>query len=463
MITLSLADIVIILAFFVVSTMIGILGARGTGSKKRDYLLSGGKIGLTLFVMTNVSTWYGGILGVGEYSFRYGLASWFTQGLPYYIFAVAFAFLFTKKIKAKDFYSIPDAISHTYGSRVARTASVLIFFLVSPAPYLLMVAYLLMVIFQIPLYAGLILSFFISAAYLFKGGYKADVLTDAFFFIIMFSGFAVFLFILVSNFGGLDFLMENLPVQHLELTGGMPLPVILVWWFVALWTFADPGFYQRVGGAVSWRVARKGIIISVFFWFIFDILTNGVGLYGRAVMPGLKQPVLTFPLLAEKVLSSGLKGFFIIALLATILSTLNSFLFLSAVTFGNDLFPAKNGSDNEKNTISRVKIGLIVSGVFAIALCLYIPSVIEIWYTVGSICIPGIILLIFSSYFPGFRINKAFAIIELTGATIISLGWHLLRQYGILTAFLNNVEPMITGLIFAVIIHLAGMKQKIRT
>ncbi len=99
-----------------------------------------GKIGLFLFILTNVSTWYGGILGVGEFTYRYGLVSWFTQGLPYYFFAFLFALFFAGKIRNAGLFTIPDRITGIYGKREGLISAILIFILVSPAPYLLMAA-----------------------------------------------------------------------------------------------------------------------------------------------------------------------------------------------------------------------------------------------------------------------------------------------------------------------------------
>lgn len=462
MISLSVVDIIIIVSFFFLTTALGVIFSGREKKSKNEFLLSGGKVGLILFVMTNVSTWYGGILGVGEYSFRYGLASWFTQGLPYYIFAGIFAFLMTGKIKSKTFYSIPEAINETYGVGASRMASLLIFILVTPAPYLLMVAYLLKVVFQLPLIYGLLFSFVLSALYLFKGGYKSDLITDAVFFVIMFLGFAIFLIILYLKYGGVSFLYGKLPEAHLTLSGGLPLPVIIVWWLVSLWTFADPGFYQRTTAAKNVKVARDGILISILFWFLFDFLTNVVGLFSKALLTELKEPVLAFPLLAEKELGSGMKALFLIALFSTILSTLNSFLFLSGLTFGNDILSDGNRSGNETQTVNRVKAGILLSGFFSIILAISIPSVIEIWYTVGSICIPGIIFLIFSSYFPRFKVRKFYSYIELIGAPAVSLLWYLGRETMLNSSFLVIIEPMLAGMGFSLLVHIAGLARKKR-
>ena len=41
-----------------------------------DYLVAGRRLTLPAFVATLVATWYGGILGIGEYTWRYGVSNW---------------------------------------------------------------------------------------------------------------------------------------------------------------------------------------------------------------------------------------------------------------------------------------------------------------------------------------------------------------------------------------------------
>ena len=115
MISFNSIDITIIILFFGIVLLIGFVSGRRTIGEADDYLLSGRKVGLFLFILTNVSTWYGGILGVGEFTYRYGIASWFTQGFPYYIFAFLFALFFAKKIRSASLFTIPDKITESYG------------------------------------------------------------------------------------------------------------------------------------------------------------------------------------------------------------------------------------------------------------------------------------------------------------------------------------------------------------
>ena len=457
MISFSPLDIFIIILFFVSVLTIGFYSGRKLGIEADDYLLSGRKVGLFLFILTNVSTWYGGILGVGEFTYRYGLVSWFTQGFPYYVFAFLFAIFFAKKIREASLFTVPDKLIEIYGKKAGLISAVLVFVLVSPAPYLLMTGSLIKLIFGTGIILSLLIGLILSIAYLFKGGFKSNIYADALQFFVMFIGFIVILIFSDEKFGGLSFLQSNLPANHLKLTGDASPAFIIVWFLIALWTFADPGFHQRSYAAKTGSVAVNGILISIIFWALFDFLTTSTGLYSRAVLQNISQPVLSFPLLAENVLGPGFKGLFYAALFATIMSTLNSFLFLSATTIGRDFIFRLRKNPEEKYLKKYIVIGLILSGILSILLAYFIPSVIEIWYTIGSLCIPGIILPIISAYYPRFRVSKKIILIEIAAAVISSSLWFILRNEIAMTGFLNDIEPMLVGLSVAVLTHLNGL------
>jgi len=458
MVSFSFLDIAIIILFFLLILVIGLIPSREKAGDASEYLLSGRKVGLWLFVLTNVSTWYGGILGIGEFTYRSGLLSWFTQGLPYYIFAIIFAFFFAEKVRNASLFTIPDKIELTYGKKAGVISSFLIFILVSPAPYVLMIGNLIQLVFGINLLLSLIIAAFFSSIYLMKGGYKSDLYTDAVQFFVMFIGFILIVVISFLKVGDINFLKNNLPSTHLKLTGDTSIIYVIVWFLIALWTFADPGFHQRCYAAKDGKTAKYGILISVLFWFLFDFLTTSTGLFSRALLPNLENPVLSFPLYAEKVLSTGLKGIFYAALFATIISTSNSFLFLSGTTFGRD-FIYKLKKEKRGNKIPLyTRSGIIVSAVLSIILAYNIQSVISLWYLIGSICIPGIIILIFGAYYEKFRVSENYAIAELILGVITSIIWFFIKQ-NIEIKFFSEIEPMIVGLITTLIIHLIGMKN----
>ena len=457
MVSFSSADLIIIILFFVSVISVGFITGRKSKNDAEDYLLSGRKVGLFLFILTNVATWYGGILGVGEFVYRYGIVSWFTQGFPYYIFAFLFAIFFAKKIREASLFTIPDKLNLVYGKKVGMASAVLVFALVSPAPYLLMTGSLISLIFDTNIFIGLLLGLALSIIYLFKGGFRSDLYTDVIQFFVMFIGFILIIIFSYTSLGGFSYLQSNLPKEHLNLTGNASPTFIVVWFLIALWTFADPGFHQRCYAAKSGSVAVKGIIISILFWLLFDALTTTTGLYARAFIPNLSNPSLSYPLLAEAILPSGIKGIFYAALFATIMSTLNSFLFLSATTISRDFFFKLSQKPDDKKLKVFAIYGLLISGAISVLLAYSIPSVIEIWYTIGSICIPGIIIPVVSSYYTKLKIDNKLVLLEMIISLLAGLIWFVIRQAFKEVFLLQDLEPMLVGLGLSVLIHTYGL------
>ncbi|MEK6551901.1 MAG: hypothetical protein AABZ54_00435, partial [Bacteroidota bacterium] len=62
MISFSSLDFIIISVFFAILFLIGFLPKKEQKGNSSEYLLAGRNVGLFLFIMTNVSTWYGVLL-----------------------------------------------------------------------------------------------------------------------------------------------------------------------------------------------------------------------------------------------------------------------------------------------------------------------------------------------------------------------------------------------------------------
>ena len=449
MVTLTLIDQVLIVAYFAGVLLIGFLSTK-RGADATDFLLAGRSLTLPVFVMTLVSTWYGGILGVGEFSYRYGISNWVIQGVPYYIFALIFAFLLAKRIRASNLLTIPDKLHHAYDLNTAVLGSFLTFILMTPAPYILMLALLLQLVTGWGLVACVLVGTVTTIAYLFFGGFRADVHTDVFEFLLMFIGFGVILPFAWMKYGGLEFIQHNVPPLHLTWNGGNSMQFVLVWFFIALWTLVDPSFHQRCYAAKSGEVARKGILISIIFWLMFDAMTATAGLYARAALPALGQPINAYPLLAEVVLPPVAKGLFYIGMLATIMSTLNTLAFVSATTIGRDIVWRIRGRQRDISDNRYTRWGLAATAGLSIALALMIPSVIKLWYTIGSVIIPGLLIPLVTSYFDDWKAPARYAFASMLLGWLTSLIWLMIgwtQQIGADEFYPLGIEPMYPGLL----------------
>jgi solute:Na+ symporter, SSS family len=450
---LSYIDSALIVLYFAAVVFIGYRASRKRKSDADDFLLAGRSLTLPIFVATLVSTWYGGILGVGEYSYSFGISNWVVFGVPYYIFALVFALFLAKKIRATNLITIPDRLEQAYDKRTAIAGGILTFFLVTPAAYVLMLGILAQLIFGIDLTLCIIITTFLTVVYLYHGGFRSDVWANVFEFVMMFLGFALIVFFSYSKFGGMEYIRNHVPPLHLTWNGGKSMQFIAVWFFIALWTLVDPAFHQRCYAAKDETTAQRGIFVSILFWLVFDFMTSAAGLYARATLPSLKEPMYSYPLLAEVTLPVVAKGMFYIGMLATIMSTLSSLTLISAITLGKDIVGRWKNAANDSDVVPRwTKIGLVVSAIFSVALAIAVPSVVKIWYTIGTCIIPGLLVPVLACYFDRLKISAVYAFGAMVNGWFIStaslISGHLFPHYGI-PAYWFGVEPMYPGLFVA--------------
>lgn len=402
------------LALFAYASIVllwGLYNKKKSGSNNcaESYFLDGRRLSLPIFVATLVSTWYGGILGVGEFGYRYGISQWLLLGAPYYIFAIIFAWILVPIVRKSQSISLVDYAHETLGKSSGNLVGAGVFLLTSPAPYLWMLVAILQLF--LPLPAGIILFGVVifSMCYLLGGHFFTIWSSNTLDFILMFSGFLVLVPFCVRTYGGFEFLNTALPESHFDALGNMNWGAVAVWWLMGAWTLVDPGFHQRVRAAQSPTTARRGILVAILFWMLFDFLTLSSALYARAVLPNLKNPAQAYPMLGAQTLPDGLFGLFIVSLLATVLSTFNSFSFMAAQTLGQDLIMRIKPMRTELLQAICIALTLFMAS----ALVFLVPSAVDMWYILAATFLPALLFALAAAcgYVPQFFITYSSACI----------------------------------------------------
>ncbi len=454
---MAVIDYIIILAYLAALIVLGILRRQKGDESPGSFILGGRMLTLPAFVATLVSSWYGGILGIGEYSYLYGISTWLVFGVPYYIAALLFALFLAKRARQAEVLTIPDRLEAVYGRPTAVAGSVILFFMTLPAAYILMLSVLLQILFGWPLWVGAVLGTGFSVFYVHLGGFKAVVRTDLLQFGLMFAGFIVLFVFVVIDYGGFSFISSSVPETHLTWHGGNSGWYIAVWYVIALGTLIEPAFYQRCYAAKSPSVARNGILVSILFWIVFDFLTTSCGLYARALLPELNNPIASFPALAELVLPVGLLGLFALALLATVMSTIDSYAFLAASTFSRDIVWRIFKIPENKITY-YTRIGLILSAGMALIAALFFESVVDIWHDFGSVGTPALLVPLFFAFNGKRKMRPSAALWSIIISGSVSLAWLLSGKMSADGIYWLGLEPIFPGLLISVLFYVMGKK-----
>ena len=435
---LGTTDQILVAVYLAVVAALGVLVKSPESSK--EYIFASRKLTLPAFVMTLVSTWYGGILEIGRFSYINGASTILIFGFFYYIAAAFYAYALVPKIADGDFKTIPEAIESRFGWRAALVSAVIVLFVASPAPYIKILSTILGFLYGIDMIHGIIICTGFSVIYTIRGGFSSVLRTDALQFVLMYSGFIGILIFLYTKHEGYKFLSSKLSKDMLSFPGSMEWSYIIAWGFIALVTFIDPNFYQRTFAGQSVKTVRRGILLSVSLWFIFDLVSISVGLYAAALIPPTDLTHSPYLDLVSISLPPVAQGIFVISMLSVVMSTIDSFILISGFTLGRNILPRLLGQSGETKLL-HVKYGIVFSGLISMILATFFKNAIDIWYVTGSFAVSALLVPLLSSLY---QVNIKNPLALMLVPLSVTLLWFLFGGDGI--------DPMYPGVLVSVIL-----------
>lgn len=429
--------------FAVVGLFAAGLLALGFSARLRDssviqYLAAGRKLSLPAFVATLVSTWYGGILGIGESVAAFGLGTWVLMGLPYYVFGVIYAVRLAPRVREGEQISIPERFEARFGRGSALAGASLLFLLAVPAAHVLMLGVLIRTVLPVDILPAVLVAAAIGTAFLWRGGLLADVRVAMLAFVAMYVGFLA-----IDGWS----LINRPPADAFASLKGTPLwtwdggqgPLFVASFFIlGAWTLVDPGFHQRVASAATPSVGRRGVLVSVGFWMLFDLLSITAGLYAAVSLPEVLgsasslDRLSAMPRFGMEVLPPGLRAVFFCGMLGTILSAMVGYALISGATAGREIAARLFGVEDESEVRHWSKLGIAAAFVLAIAVGLSLESVVSLWYSWAGAVVGALLIPLWASYSePGrFRASPAAMTASMVLAAACALG---LLVYGLRT------------------------------
>ncbi len=457
---LSLADWVIFIAVLLLtigSVWYGHLKARRQKVETQsplELLLMGRRLTLPLFVTSLVATWYGGIFGVTALTFERGVFNFLTQGVFWYGTYLIFALFLVERVRKINATGLADLAGQLFGERARKLTAVLALANLLPIGYVAGLGHFLGPLFGIEWWLASFYGLLFLYAYGLWGGLRAVVYPDFIQCIVMILAVWSLVFVCWREFGGFDFLAAQLPQTHWDPTGGNDWSALFIWGAIALGTLVDPNFHQRVQAAKDLKTAKRGLYIATFVWVIFDIATTLGGLYARALLPSVRAEEAYLTLGLQQ-LPAGLRGLFLAGILATILSTLDSYLFTAGASLSNDLL--------KKESKRWLKGGMLLCGLAAWLLApLFDGNIIVVWKTLGGMISATLLpALLWGLWKPGTLSEKGFltsvvpGIVSMTLFSVVNSYW----PTG-LDEFYAGLVGAILGLIFSLMQRASVVAQE---
>ncbi|MGE3809210.1 MAG: SLC5 family protein, partial [Gemmataceae bacterium] len=334
-----------------------------------DYFLAGKQLPWWAIGLSLVATDIGGvdIIGVGGAAFSHGLAVANFEWIGCVPAMIVAAFLFIPHFWRTGIYTIPEFLERRFNVQVRSVLALcwLAFMACNLGVMLLASGKLLAVLIHWEQTTCIIVTAVLVGIYTVAGGLAAVVYTDAVQCVVMIAGCLLVVVFGVVDAGGVGPLRDQInaaeqvrraqadqpaateTLEHTDLVlpvdtpSPFPWPGILFGLAMVLspaYWIGNPAIVQRAMGARTEFEAKASYVWGALLKNLIPVIIVLPGLIAVARLPGLQDSDLAIPQLVAVLLPAGLRGVFLAAFLAALMSSIDSYLNSAATILSQDLY-----------------------------------------------------------------------------------------------------------------------------
>ena len=354
-----------------------------------SYYLGNRSLPWSLIVGTLVASWYGGVGTVGsvEYAAIYGLSAWAVWSIAAHIGRMPLALWVGPKIHIRTNITVPDLLESFYGKHVAILGALLMFVYCAQLGEITAMGTIGQVAWGLEKETIGFILVFIVVIITVLGGFMGVAITDMILFFCMVIGLTMVMpgqFENIGGFAGITEALKSSP-ELMHPTKGMSTMKALMLIVYSFGAYSDPTFYQRFSAADSPKVGRRALLTCFSLWICFDLVLVITGLIVRATYPEM-APAAGYITLVLNTLPKGIRVIFIIGILGSIISTLDSYYLAAGATLANDIYARITKKElTQMQLVKFTRIGVILAAVMGLSVAFKFENVYDACIFVGSI------------------------------------------------------------------------------
>lgn len=434
---LSGIDVAIVAAYLAAMVGLGLYLAR-RGGDFEDFFLAGRVLTAPILIATLVSSYYGidVLFGSSQLAFTDGVVAWFGYARPAYLIFLVAAFVVARRLRAQPFHSLPDILGRYYGPGARYAGAVASFAYSVPALSLYGFGVMGTVLLGWPAVLSMLVFGGAALVYTLTGGFRAVVITDSVQFLFMCLILALAVPYSLGLIGGFDAMFEDLEPAYFDQLGELSLWLLLVYASTNLVVLIEPAFYQRIFAARSYAAVRNALLIGIVLWGAYDWVITMLGMAAKAAaLQGAIDPSVaadhSLVLIMAAVLPAGLLGFFVAGVLATEMSTLDSYCLVAGGNFAYDVYrPVFKPDADDAELVRLTRIGILLSWVVGFGMAVVFEQMLGLWVFMSSLLIStALVPVLIGLYLPAWRRPRA-GLLSSVGGLVAVVGVNALIVFG---------------------------------
>lgn len=329
--------------YLVILLLAGVVFAKKIKSLE-DFFLASRNLSAPWVFLTLVASWIGAtsILVSVDMAYREGVSSFWVMGVPALLTVLIFVFLLARPIRKLPILTLPDLVELRYGRSVRHMASLLIiwYMIVLASSQMVALGKFLQVFLQTSYISCLAIGTIVVIIYSVFGGFFSVVFTDGIQFFFLAGGLCSLFFFLEqsSTFGELSRAAQTLEgVDYFSFFSNVKQNSLIALSFILAW-LVSPIVWQRIQASKRVKTARQGLLATAIMLFLMYGIIVGIGLLSLPIVSANESggPVLS-TLIATKT-GKFLGGILFVAVMAAIMSTMDTAVNTGALSLTHDVF-----------------------------------------------------------------------------------------------------------------------------
>lgn len=410
-------QLIIIIAYFIITVVIGLLSGRKT---KSAAAFTGVALSTGAIVCASTGEWLGGTAttGVSEYGFLYGLSGWWYT-IANGIGVLFLGLLFAKLFRSLETGTVPGIIEKFFGVR-ARTVSCIILTIVMLAvglSQMIAAGKLGESLLGLPFWISAILFAIIFIVYTLAGGMNAVASTNVLHLIVMYVGVIIAMIIAVAGAGGLHEFKTGIDGLQTSNGGSFWNMFSIGGSKVSSWIIASllgactaQAGLQPVLSSKSAKQARKACIITAFVAAPFGFFTATLGMAARVMyekgtlLSGMELGPAGKSALPELMMNMNpiAGGLVLAAILAAVLSTVSPIILAAGTMVTRDVYQrVLHPEATDQQVLKMGRITTAISGVICCVGAIFLwkaSTVLELVYAAYSLRGALFVVVLFGIY-----------------------------------------------------------------
>jgi len=368
-----------------------------------DYNVAGRSVSFFPLMLTFIGTGVGGatLLGYMENGYTLGMREQWIHITMFFVVIVLALFLLKRIRKLGEEYhlvTVGDYTALRYGekARIPTVISFLFSYCAMTGMQFVAIASILNLTIGLNITIGIFIGWGLLTVKTYLGGLKAVIWQDVIQGIILTSGVILLFFIIIKNSGGWGTVIANAQAENqaamLYVFNITPTEILIYLLTLSFFQFIRQDVWQRIWAAKSLKTAQTSYWISMIIAVALGAIVVAIGIFSRFELNlGDIDPTLVYYHVINDVFPFSFVILMIVALLAAVISTADSFFIAGSSSIVNDIIKPNIQDTSQINLLFYSRISVLIVSLVALLLALMIPGLVNLMVTGTAMAVSGLL------------------------------------------------------------------------